>query len=176
MAANEITMSTRRTMTMMIAGAGVSGGTGAVVYPSPRLTVSRRLVAKRAFGYSHGTNVGEPRNHVAGSVYGFGRHLDGDEFRWKNTGLDNFLKRCTRVKAGIFPVCLLRCARKQLIELQFSNNVAGTIARLSEIQQLFKADEWAIYYGLWYPIVIAGLTVVVGLLFLPETFRRKIHD
>jgi MFS family permease len=33
-----------------------------------------------------------------------------------------------------------------------------------------------IYYGLWYPIVIAGLTVVVGLLFLPETFRRKIHE
>ena len=33
-----------------------------------------------------------------------------------------------------------------------------------------------IYYGLWYPIVIAGLTVVVGLLFLPETFRRKIND
>jgi len=29
-----------------------------------------------------------------------------------------------------------------------------------------------IYYGLWYPIVVAGLTVVVGLLFLPETFRR----
>ncbi|PZQ21800.1 MAG: MFS transporter [Sphingopyxis macrogoltabida] len=33
-----------------------------------------------------------------------------------------------------------------------------------------------IYYGLWYPIVIAGLTLVVGLLFLPETFRRNIDD
>ena len=31
-----------------------------------------------------------------------------------------------------------------------------------------------IYYGLWYPIVIAALTVIVGLLFLPETFRRNI--
>jgi MFS family permease len=31
-----------------------------------------------------------------------------------------------------------------------------------------------IYYGLWYPIVVAGLTVVIGLLFLPETFRRNI--
>jgi MFS family permease len=29
-----------------------------------------------------------------------------------------------------------------------------------------------IYYGLWYPIVVAAVTVVVGLLFLPETFRR----
>jgi MFS family permease len=29
-----------------------------------------------------------------------------------------------------------------------------------------------IYYGLWYPIVVAGITVVVGLFFLPETFRR----
>ena len=31
-----------------------------------------------------------------------------------------------------------------------------------------------IYYGLWYPVVIAAMTLVVGLLFLPETFRRKI--
>ena len=33
-----------------------------------------------------------------------------------------------------------------------------------------------IYYGLWYPIVVAGLTLVVGLLFLPETFKRNIDD
>ncbi len=31
-----------------------------------------------------------------------------------------------------------------------------------------------ITFGLWYPILVAGLTVVVGLLFLPETFRRDI--
>ncbi|MFN7173105.1 MAG: MFS transporter [Thermaurantiacus tibetensis] len=30
--------------------------------------------------------------------------------------------------------------------------------------------------GLWYPIIVAGLTVVVGLLFLPETFRRNIDQ
>ena len=30
-----------------------------------------------------------------------------------------------------------------------------------------------IYYGLWYPVVVAGLTVIVGLFLLPETFRRK---
>lgn len=33
-----------------------------------------------------------------------------------------------------------------------------------------------IYYGLWYPIVVCALTVVVGLVFLPETFRRNIDD
>lgn len=33
-----------------------------------------------------------------------------------------------------------------------------------------------IYYGLWYPVVVAMITLVIGLLFLPETFRRKIHD
>jgi MFS family permease len=33
-----------------------------------------------------------------------------------------------------------------------------------------------IYYGLWYPIAVAALTVVVGLAFLPETFRRKLED
>jgi Sugar (and other) transporter len=33
-----------------------------------------------------------------------------------------------------------------------------------------------IYYGLWYPIGVAVLTLVVGALFLPETFRRNIDD
>ncbi len=32
-----------------------------------------------------------------------------------------------------------------------------------------------IYYGLWYPIVVAGVTLVLGLLFLPETYKRAIH-
>ena len=31
-----------------------------------------------------------------------------------------------------------------------------------------------IYYGLWYPIVVAGATLVIGLFFLPETFKRSI--
>ena len=33
-----------------------------------------------------------------------------------------------------------------------------------------------IYYGLWYPVVVAVITLVIGLFFLPETFRRQIHD
>src|ERR1700722_2745297 len=33
-----------------------------------------------------------------------------------------------------------------------------------------------IYYGLWYPIVVAALTVAVGLFLLPETFRRSISE
>jgi MFS family permease len=33
-----------------------------------------------------------------------------------------------------------------------------------------------IYYGLWYPIVVAGATLVIGLFFLPETFRRTIDS
>jgi MFS family permease len=33
-----------------------------------------------------------------------------------------------------------------------------------------------IYYGLWYPIVVAGLTLILGFLFLPETFRRPIDS
>jgi MFS family permease len=31
-----------------------------------------------------------------------------------------------------------------------------------------------IYNGLWYPIIVAGVTFVIGLLFLPETFKRNI--
>jgi hypothetical protein len=33
-----------------------------------------------------------------------------------------------------------------------------------------------IYYGLWYPIVIALMTFVVGMLFIKETKDNKIHD
>jgi MFS family permease len=33
-----------------------------------------------------------------------------------------------------------------------------------------------IYYGLWYPIVVALITVFVGLIFLPETYKRTIGD
>jgi MFS family permease len=33
-----------------------------------------------------------------------------------------------------------------------------------------------IYYGLWYPIVVAALTVVIGFFLLPETFRRDIDQ
>jgi MFS family permease len=33
-----------------------------------------------------------------------------------------------------------------------------------------------IYYGLWYPIVVAGATLILGLFLLPETFRRAIDN
>jgi len=33
-----------------------------------------------------------------------------------------------------------------------------------------------VYFGLWYPIVIAGVLLVVGVLFVPETFRRDISQ
>jgi MFS family permease len=33
-----------------------------------------------------------------------------------------------------------------------------------------------IYYGLWYPIVVAGATLVLGFFFLPETFKRSIDS
>jgi MFS family permease len=33
-----------------------------------------------------------------------------------------------------------------------------------------------IYYGLWYPVVAAAVTLVLGLFLLPETFRNRIDD
>ncbi|WP_413061028.1 MFS transporter [Sphingomonas carotinifaciens] len=33
-----------------------------------------------------------------------------------------------------------------------------------------------IYYGLWYPVVLASVTLVLGVLFLPETFQRNIGE
>jgi hypothetical protein len=32
-----------------------------------------------------------------------------------------------------------------------------------------------IYRGLWYPVVVAAVTLVIGALFLPETRERSIH-
>lgn len=32
-----------------------------------------------------------------------------------------------------------------------------------------------IYYGLWYPIAVAVMTLVIGLLFVPETYKRDIN-
>ena len=31
-----------------------------------------------------------------------------------------------------------------------------------------------IYYGFWYPVVVAALTLVFGMIFLPETYKRNI--
>ena len=36
------------------------------------------------------------------------------------------------------------------------------------------AQTGDIYYGLWYPIVVALMTVVIGTLFVPETYKRDI--
>jgi MFS family permease len=33
-----------------------------------------------------------------------------------------------------------------------------------------------VYFGLWYPIVIAGVSLIVGVIFVPETFRRDISQ
>ncbi|HEY9552691.1 MFS transporter [Allosphingosinicella sp.] len=38
------------------------------------------------------------------------------------------------------------------------------------------AAQGNIYYGLWYPVVVAALTVVIGLFFLPERSREPITD
>jgi hypothetical protein len=39
-----------------------------------------------------------------------------------------------------------------------------------------NAQNGSIYFGLWYPIVIAAVTAVVGVLFVPETNRRDIFQ
>jgi hypothetical protein len=33
-----------------------------------------------------------------------------------------------------------------------------------------------IYYGLWYPIIVALMTLVIGTIFLRETKDRDIHQ
>lgn len=33
-----------------------------------------------------------------------------------------------------------------------------------------------IYYGFWYPVIVAAATCVIGLIFLPETYKRSIDE
>lgn len=33
-----------------------------------------------------------------------------------------------------------------------------------------------IYHGFWYPVIVAAATCVIGLIFLPETYKRSIDD
>ena len=37
-----------------------------------------------------------------------------------------------------------------------------------------NAQTGGLYYGFWYPIVVAGATVIIGLIFPPETKDRDI--
>ena len=37
------------------------------------------------------------------------------------------------------------------------------------------AAKGNIYAGLWYPVIVAGMTFVIGLLFIRETRDHKIH-
>lgn len=45
---------------------------------------------------------------------------------------------------------------------------------LPAISFAMVAANGNIYYGLWYPVVVAAATVVIGIFVLPETFRRNI--
>ena len=46
---------------------------------------------------------------------------------------------------------------------------------LPTISFAMVAASGDIYYGLWYPIVVAVMTAVIGLIFMPETKDREIH-
>ncbi|MFL5287549.1 MAG: MFS transporter [Rhodopila sp.] len=39
-----------------------------------------------------------------------------------------------------------------------------------------NAQNGSIYFGLWYPVVVAAATGIIGLLFVPETSRRDIFE
>jgi MFS family permease len=54
------------------------------------------------------------------------------------------------------------------------NGVFGGL--LPPIGLLLCAQTGNIYAGLWYPIIVAGVTFIVGSLFLPETHRVKIWE
>ena len=47
---------------------------------------------------------------------------------------------------------------------------------LPAVMFAMNAQNGSIYFGLWYPVVIAAATAVIGLLFLPETKDRDIFE
>ncbi len=47
---------------------------------------------------------------------------------------------------------------------------------LPAIMFAMNAQNGSIYFGLWYPVLIAAATAVIGLLFLPETKDRDIFE
>ena len=52
------------------------------------------------------------------------------------------------------------------------NGVLGGM--LPAIGFAMVAANGNIYYGLWYPVIIAAATVLIGLFILPETYKRSI--
>jgi len=53
------------------------------------------------------------------------------------------------------------------------NGVFGGMLPLLATAMVAAAGN--IYFGLWYPIVVALMTFVIGLLFVKETRDRRIH-
>ena len=50
--------------------------------------------------------------------------------------------------------------------------MGGLLPTISFALVAYKGD---IYYGLWYPIIVAAATVVIGALFVPETKNIDIY-
>ena len=57
--------------------------------------------------------------------------------------------------------------------------VLGVTSRIARVRGVIRAAMAAgagnIYYGLWYPVVVAVMSLVIGTLFLSETKERDIR-
>ena len=66
-----------------------------------------------------------------------------------------------------------RAAKKQR-HLPIGNGVFGGLLPLIGLSMCAAFNN--IYAGLWYPLIVAGATFVVGAIFLKETHGHKIWD
>jgi len=62
---------------------------------------------------------------------------------------------------------------RHVAALPYRNGWFGGL--LPPIAVALVAATGNIYAGLWYPIVVAAMTFIVGLIFVPETKDREIH-
>ena len=52
----------------------------------------------------------------------------------------------------------------------------GWFGGLPTVAFAMVAATGDIYFGLWYPVAVAVITLAVGMLFLPETYHRRLRD
>ncbi len=60
------------------------------------------------------------------------------------------------------------------LSLPFHLGAGWVGGMLSFVVTAMNVSSGDVYYGLWYPVIIAGAAFVIGMLFVPETRGRDL--
>jgi hypothetical protein len=152
--------------------ASVAVGTVRLVAPDPGVVTGKeRAAAIKAYGESL---KGARRGGLSGqrrSVQGRQAFADRGSVLSRGAG-DDGLWADRRASGGTVPPKIRYTSMS--LPYHIANGWFGGLLPTTAFAMVAATGD--IYYGLWYPIGIAAATVVIGLFFLPETFRRNIDD